>query len=210
MRCYSGWRCVTPNHHWLLHFELESAFNSDGTGSSIYSSGTFTSTWSINSAGKLILNSTTSGNISTLTIASTTGTVIIASEVNTDTNNPANNSTVTVTLTAQSQAQPFTTSMISGKTFNTNILSPQRGSSTTSFNSNGTFTQQFSESTSVGNWEINQVGQLVTTLTTPSSGNVNTNTLIGINGNVLLVYNVTTYANNLMLVTTSTFIFTPI
>ena len=25
MRCYSGWRCVTPNHHWLLHFELESA-----------------------------------------------------------------------------------------------------------------------------------------------------------------------------------------
>ena len=25
MRCYSGWRCVTPNHHWLLHFRLESA-----------------------------------------------------------------------------------------------------------------------------------------------------------------------------------------
>ncbi|MDD2735961.1 MAG: hypothetical protein PHF56_18665 [Desulfuromonadaceae bacterium] len=24
-KCYSGWRCVTPNHHWLLHFELESA-----------------------------------------------------------------------------------------------------------------------------------------------------------------------------------------
>jgi hypothetical protein len=25
MRCYSGWKCVIPNHHWLLHFRLESA-----------------------------------------------------------------------------------------------------------------------------------------------------------------------------------------
>ncbi len=25
MKCYSGWRCATPSHHQLLHFELESA-----------------------------------------------------------------------------------------------------------------------------------------------------------------------------------------
>ena len=173
-------------------------FNVNGTlsGSAANSS----QTWIINSSGQLVIYNTGKGT-ATMTLVSGDATLGW-----TGTSTYSNGTSDSGTLVPETTVtQAFTSSMISGKTFT--FTTSQGSSGTFTFNSNGTGTSTTNGSTfSNGLWSINAAGQFILTSTT--SANVNTLTIISNTGTVITANVVATNATNPTSNSTYTIIFT--
>lgn len=157
--------------------------------------------WTINSSGQLVVYNTGKG---TATFSFITGDATIGwtASITYSNGSPSAGTFVPVPTTM------FTSSMLNGNSFSLSSQGMTKGTAT--FDSNGTFIKQDGTSSSTGTWSVNSAGQLIVILTSPTSGNINTNIITGNTGTVYSVYEVTTYASSSVANSTSTFTMTTI
>ncbi len=151
-------------------------FNANGTLSA--SDTTDTLTWSVNSSGQVVVHDATENSNTTVTaVSGSIATVLTISLAHSD--GTSESSTLTLYV-APTPASPFTTAMLSGKTFT------EGTANTLTFNANGTLSA--SDTTDALTWSVNSSGQVLVhdatensnTTVTAVSGNISTGLAISL------------------------------